>query len=205
MICELYINKVIIKIASIANILNIITKRKKKKTKASVRAETPQQVLPAPLPQSSPFLSLLSLFCLRQQHFSPGLLDGLLPGFPATSLDPQTLHTQEARGNLLPATARRPLMAPEYLEWSPQTKLSMTCLPLSSTATLFTRETQPPWPACIPPSTPNTQLCYVLFCPGPRQHRFLPLSQVPDETSSLQRAIPRLPNLRSPERPPHYS
>lgn len=137
MICELYINKVIIKIASIANMLNIITKRKKKKqNKTFVRAETPQQVLPAPLPQSSPFLSLLSLFCLRQQHFSPALLDGLLPGFPATSLDPQTLHTREGRGKLLPATARRPLMAPKYLEWSPQTKLSMTCLALSATATL---------------------------------------------------------------------
>lgn len=70
---------------------------------------------------------------------------------------------------------------------------------------LFTGETQPPWPACMRPSTPNTQACYGLFCPGPRQHRFLPLSQVPDEPASLRRAIPRLPHLRSPERPPHYS
>ena len=94
----------------------------------------PQQVLPTPLPRRLPSSS--SLFCLRQQHFSPGLLDGQLPGFPATSLDLQTLHTQEARVNLLPATAQSPLMAPEYLEWSPQIKLSMTCQALSSTTTL---------------------------------------------------------------------
>ena len=135
MVCELYINKVIIKTASIANILNIITKRKKQ-NKTFVSAETPSASSANSTSTPSPFLKLLSLFCLRQQHFSPGLLDGLLPGFPATSLDLQTLHTQEARVNLPPATARSPLMASEYLEWSPQTKLSMTCLPLGCTATL---------------------------------------------------------------------
>lgn len=59
MVCELYINKVIIKTASIANILNIITKRKKKKT--FVSAETPSASSANSTSTLSPFLKLLVL------------------------------------------------------------------------------------------------------------------------------------------------
>ena len=187
MVCELYINKVIIKTASIANILNIITKRKKKKT--FVSAETPSASSANSTSTLSPFLKLLVLSQTTAfLTWAPWWAAAWLSCYIPRPSDPS--HTR-SKSELAPSYCSKSSNGPRILGME-STDQALHDLPSPQFYhnSLFTRETQPPWPACIPPSTPNTQLCYVLFCTGPRQHHFLPLSQVPDDTSSLQRAIP---------------